>query len=175
MEQEFKPSHKNLNKLQQMKNGNSKGQLKVIHWNLGSRMWKNKREEIELLLEEYKPDLCFISEANIWQGIESHDLEINDHKLIFPNTMDTIKHARIMLIVKQEIEVEKLNKFMDGNTATIWVRVGKSKKKSLVIGGIYREHNQMGTGGRAASRDVQQREQETRWRSIINNWEKGRK
>ena len=39
-------SHKKINKLQHIKNGNLKGQLKVVHWNLGSRLWKNKREEI---------------------------------------------------------------------------------------------------------------------------------
>ena len=163
-------SRKQLNHLQHSSNGNISGNLKVVHWNLGSKLWRNKREEIELLLGQYRPDLCFITEANMWKDTEHYDREIMDHKLIYPNTMDTMDHSRIILIVKQEVEVTVLNQYMDGATASIWVKIGTSKKNSLIIGGLYREHNQLGTGDRAASREVQLRDQETRWRSMTNNW-----
>ena len=164
-------SRKQLNKQQHTINGNiSGGNLKVAHWNLGSKLWSNKRQEIELLLEQYKPDLCFITEANLWKDTEPHETEILEHKLVYPNTMDTMAHARIILIVKQEIEVTILHQYMDGKTVSIWVRVGSSRKKSLVIGGLYREHNQLGTGDRAASSLVQQREQEIRWDNMTRHW-----
>ena len=122
-------TNKQLNKLQHITNGNISGILKVAHWNLGSKLWRNKRQEIELLLGQYKPDLCFITEANMWSDTEPHDREILDHKLVYPNTMDTMAHARIILIVKQEVEVTVLHQYMDGSTASIWVRVGKHKER----------------------------------------------
>ena len=144
--------------------------MKVVHWNLGSRMWRNKKEEIELLLEEFKPDLCFVTEANLWKNTEAHEMEIFDHKLILPHTMETMDHARIVLIAKHELELTVLHQYMDGKTASIWVKTGRTKNNSLVLGGLYREHNQLGTGDRAASREVQQRELEIRWLNMVNNW-----
>ena len=40
--------------------------------------------------------------------------------------------------------MEKLDSLMDDQVVTIWVRVGQSKKRSLKVGGIYRECHQLG-------------------------------
>ena len=80
-------THKKRNKLQKIRNGNRVEQLKIIHWNLGSKLWCNKLEDIELLLTEFKPDLCYISEANLWNGLDHHEREILGHEIIYPNTM----------------------------------------------------------------------------------------
>ena len=61
-------SSKIMNRLIRAKNGNGapRNQLKIIHWNAGSRLWDNKLIEIESLLLEEKPDMCYMSEANLW-------------------------------------------------------------------------------------------------------------
>ena len=46
--------------------GNRTQCFRVIHWNLGSKHWTKKLVEIEGLLNEKKPELCFITEANLW-------------------------------------------------------------------------------------------------------------
>ena len=83
-------THKKMNKLQKIRNGNRVEQLKIIHWNLGSKLWCNKLEDIELLLTEFKPDLCYISEANLWNGLDYHEREILGHEIIYPNTMERL-------------------------------------------------------------------------------------
>ena len=125
-----------LNKRQKIKNGNRIDQFKIVHWNLGSRKWNKKLDEIELLCTEQRPDLCFISEANLWEGLDSHEYEIPGHQIILPNTMATNKHARIVLLVRDGIEVLKLNQYMSNDIATIWVQVGRNKK-SIRVGGVY--------------------------------------
>ena len=47
------------------RNGNNVQQLRILHWNMGSKEWKSKTVEIEALLVEKQPDMCFISEANL--------------------------------------------------------------------------------------------------------------
>ena len=42
-------------------NGNSVPQIKIIHWNLGSHLWNNKTDDIEVLMNEKKTDLCFVA------------------------------------------------------------------------------------------------------------------
>ena len=39
--------------------------IKITHWNLGLCHWRNKVLDIQLLLDQHKPELAFISEANL--------------------------------------------------------------------------------------------------------------
>ena len=163
-------THKKMNKLQKIRNGNRVEQLKIIHWNLGSKLWCNKLEDIELLLNEFKPDLCYISEANLWNGLDHHEREILGHEIIYPNTMERLGHARIILLVREGISVVKLNQYMESDTATIWVRVGSSKKKNIIVGGIYRQHRVLGVTDKEASRLELKLEQEERWKRVVKHW-----
>ena len=106
----------------------------MVHWNLGSKKWQNKLDIMELLLEEHKPDLCYIYEANLQAGLEEHEMSIPNHYLIVPNTMVTLGHARIVLIVREGFTVTKLDNLMDKTVATIWVKIGSGKKTSLQVG-----------------------------------------
>ena len=47
-------------------------------------------------------------------------------------------HARIVLIARNELTISIQNQYMDDKTATIWVKVGEGRSKSILIGGIYR-------------------------------------
>ena len=145
MQERHLMTHKLWNRIQRAMNGNRVNQLKIVHWNVGPRLWKNKLDDIEALLTEFTPDLCFISEANLWQGTMAHEMEIPGHTMILPDTMSSLKHARIVLLVRDGINVEKIHHLMDPQVATIWVKAGFSKKHALRIGGIYREHHQLGT------------------------------
>ena len=71
-----------LNKRQKAKNGNQ-NQFKISHWNAGSKHWENKLPELELLSHS-KQDLCFISESNLWAGLQPHETELEGHRLIYP-------------------------------------------------------------------------------------------
>ena len=75
-----------------------------------------------------------------------------------------------ILLIRDNLEVEILENYMDAETATIWVRIGSGKNNSITVGGIYREHQQLGRiDPNATSREVQL-EQEKRWRIIVNKW-----
>ena len=44
--------------------------------------------------------------------------------------MKSLQHSRIALVVKDNIEVEILEKLMDDELALIWVKIGDGKKHS---------------------------------------------
>ena len=129
-------STKILNRIVKARNGNrcNSNRLKVIHWNAGSRLWENKTTEIESLMQQLKPDLCYISEANLWDSVDDMDRTIPNYKLLLPNTMSNLKHARIALLVKNEITVQQIN-YANEEAAVIWVKVGSTKKNSIIVGG----------------------------------------
>ena len=69
-------------------NGNSLNQLRVIHWNLGSKLWNNKLDEIEMVLADKKPDLFFVSEANLWQDLPESERVIPGPQANFAKNHD---------------------------------------------------------------------------------------
>ena len=164
---------KKMNTLVKSINGNRQGlsKIKIIHWNLGSRAWENKLVELEVLLAEQKPDICIISESNLWAHTPMEDRHIQGHKIILPDTMESMGHARVAMIVRNEIDVQLLPELMDKETSTIWIKIGKGKKNSWTIGGIYREHVVLGRGETHLSGNERQRLQEWRWQRIVNKWQ----
>ena len=59
---------------------------------------------------------------------------------------------------------------MDPEVATIWVKVGGGKNNSLVIGGLYREHQQLGRQQLDATWLEKQKAQEDRLKIIVEKW-----
>ena len=57
---------------------------------------------------------------------------------------------------------------MHDELSSIWIKVGGKGRKSLLLGGIYREHFLIRQSEPNSSRDKQQ--QELRWKKFINQW-----
>ena len=160
-----------MNRLIHIKNGNRSrtSPIKVVHWNAGSSLWENKLLEIEILLLEKSPDLCFITEANLWESLPDWDRQLPGYYLIYPNTFTELKHVRIVLLVKNNMNIHILNDHMDNDIASIWIRIGTSKKTSVIIGGLYREHSQLGKDTNLSSKE-KLKLQERRWDRILARW-----
>ena len=170
----FSVSNKLMNRLQRSKNGNGGGGgLKLAHWNAGARHWQRKILELELLVQETDPDLVFISEANLYNTVPDWRRQIQGYKLICPGSLATAGYARLILLVKDAIDCQLLNKFMEDDLATIWVRVGRKSSKPLHIGGVYRQHKLPNQGD--MSREVLLMNQRERWSRIVYNWDKAAK
>ena len=63
-----------------------------------------------------------------------------------------------------------MEEHMDREVATVWVRIGSSRRNSLVIGGIYREHHQLGRGELNDTWMETQQTQEWSWKRIMRKW-----
>ena len=134
-------SNKERNKRVKSKNGNGQNKiLKLYHWNIGSRQWQRKIEDIEMLILEKDPDIFIVSEANLMSEITEDQRSINGYDMIFPNTMEIRGYARIVMLIKSEVEYKVLNQFMYPGTSAIWIQVGRAGRKPIRIGGLYREH-----------------------------------
>ena len=38
--------------------------LKVMQWNMGSKFWIRKQEEIQAIVDQHNPDIMYITEAS---------------------------------------------------------------------------------------------------------------
>ena len=93
-------------------NGNRRANISIMHWNLGPRNWNNKREDVQLLVDQYKPDFLYISEANLYNHIPDHEVEIEGYKIVKAKTTTRLSYSRIVLLCKEgnqyTVELDKM-------------------------------------------------------------------
>ena len=68
--------------------------MKVINWNLGSRFFRNKINEINHLVTDLSPDVMIILEANIQYTDDSQIINIPGYRLITPKNFEQYGLAR---------------------------------------------------------------------------------
>ena len=139
-----------------------------MHWNLGSRHWEQKRDEIQLLVDQHGPDFLYISEANLFNGTPDHETHIEGYNLTRAKTTEILGYSRIVLLSKSGINFKLENDRMDDDISSIWIKLGGRGRKSLLIGSIYREHFLIKQGEPNISRNQDQ--QEYRWDKFIKQW-----
>ena len=123
--------------------GGVKSTLKLMHWNAGHSCWETKRIEVEALILETKPDMLFISEANLRYETPACQKDIQGYYIVTPNTEISMGYSRIILLVREGVQLTILNNCMDDNIPAIWVKLTSKGKKPLTIGGIYREFHHL--------------------------------
>ena len=121
-------------------NGNGKSALAICHWNLGSRKWRNKRNNIQALIDQEAPDILFISEANLDESTPSHESLIIGYNITLPKTVTRNKTARLVLLTKENLDFKVKEELMDDTFTSIWIKICRPGAKGLLICGLYREH-----------------------------------
>ena len=161
-------ARKMRNKKVKATNGNISKTLNIIHWNLGSRYWGNKTEEIQILVDEMKPDLVFISEANLFSGLSEHERIILGYKLVITRSMEYMGYSRLVLLVREGLDIKIQESLMEAQIASIWVKISGRGLQTTMIGGIYREHKLLLQGLENNTNDDDLQTQ--RWNKFLNQW-----
>ena len=162
-----------LNKLMKIKNGNrnteNRKQLVVGHWNMGSKLWSNKIEEIEALTQQHNLDILIISEANLLNDTAEHDRNIEGYQILLPLTIKEHKVARLVVLTRNGLNIDLEKKFMDNQISAVWMKVGMRGRKPLYLTGIYREHRYL---YQETDESASDRNQLLRWKRFVNMWTK---
>ena len=133
-------SNKSRNKSVKMINGNRKNSVQIAHWNLGSKRWKNKRDQIQALVDLKSPDLIFISEANLDEMTPEYETIIQSYNINKPKTISDHRISRLILLLREQLKFTIEDKFMSKDIASIWVTILKSGARRVLVAGVYREH-----------------------------------
>ena len=149
-------------------NGNGRKAVTVAHWNLGSTQWKRKVNTIQAEVDLHKPDLIYISEANMYESTPEYETRIVGYKIYKPATVSIHSLARLVLLVRESIEVEVKKDLMDNLVTSIWVKV-LGHNSNILIGGIYREHQFL---HQQDDSSLQPQEQLRRWNAFLEQIER---
>ena len=163
-------SHKIRNKLVKASNGNRNENkiVKILHWNLGNKLWQNKKVIIEALILERTPDLLFISEANLMDTLPADERNLPGYELLLPSTMEKHKCARLVLLVRDGINVTLNTKMMHEDVQVIWVSVNIGRRSNMKVGGVYREHQMLLKGKPNPTKTEEA--QIDRWNKFLHGW-----
>jgi hypothetical protein len=78
----------NTNFESRYKYGNKqKNGIKIMHWNAGGKHLANKIDNIESVINGYKPQILGISESNFLKRHDANDVQIDNYKLFMSNTI----------------------------------------------------------------------------------------
>ena len=108
------------------KNFNSKGKMKLIHWNKGSSRLENKFEDLELIFQEYQPHILGLSEANLYPNTDIKRVEFENYTL---HTCSTIHNpelgvSRVVVYTHNSLTVKRRPDLENDNISSIWLEVG---------------------------------------------------
>ena len=158
-------SNKRRNKMIKMMNGNGKKSLNVAHWNLGAKLWQNKINAIQALVDTKSYDVLFISEANLHENIPTHETLIQGYKIIKPLIVKVHNFSRLVALVKNDLEVVVETSLMNDLVTSIWLKISPLGSRKMLLCGIYREHQFL---YQPDSLSLQPAEQQRRWTSFMD-------
>ena len=149
-------------------NGQIRKSVSVIHWNIGAKMWQRKLLEIEAVVLQYNPDIFVVSEANLSVALPDNERQVQGYKIVLPKIKDEHKVYRIVILIREEIDIKILEQFSDTSVAAVWLKIGARGRKPMTLGCIYREHQfiQLDTPGDSLSDENQL----DRWNRFLSQW-----
>ena len=102
-------------------------------------------------------------------SLQDNEKEITGYRIILPLTTTVQKVARLVLLVKEELQVKVTEEFMDVDIATVWIKIGTTGRKPIYLSGIYREHRFLFQDTDDSASD---RSQIIRWRKFVEAWKR---
>ena len=102
---------------------------------MGNRFWIRKIEEIENTINDFSPDIFLISEANIFDKDLEHETRIEGYNIVHTKSIVTMKYSRLVMLVKDGLNIKIVEDLMDTEVASIWIKVNKQGARSLFLGG----------------------------------------
>ena len=134
-------SHKHLNKLTKIKNGNRQNfkSLNIFHINKGNSKFESKLNDIDNILSKHSPDIFHIAEANMGSNYDNYIGRYKgynvERNLMYNNT----GISRNIIMIKDRIPYTRRIDLEDQQTCTIWIDININKSRHLLLMGGYRQ------------------------------------
>ena len=144
--------------------------MKLCHWNKGSALLHNRTTEIEQLINEYKPHILGISEANFHSNHSLEDVQINNYTLYLADTLNNpqLNISRVAIYVHKDVVVKVRNDLMTDSFSSIWLEVGLKRQKKCLVSNVYREWQHVNQANQESGTIAAQL---SRWESFLHQWE----
>ena len=122
---------------QQLNSGRGKA-INLLYWNKGSMHLHRKLKDVETLVEEHRPHVFALGEANVMEDHDQEDIIIQNYDLHLAKSIENpdMKVARVAVYTHKSLIVKRRTDLEDETIQTIWLEIGlPQQKKSLIMAG----------------------------------------
>ena len=115
--------------------GRKKNGITIMHWNKGSSFLMNKKDDIETIIENYKPQVLGLSEANLRHEDNLDDVQLQDYNLHTCPTINNPIHgvSRVVVYTHKSLIVKPRPDLMDPWISAVWLEVGLPGRHKFLI------------------------------------------
>ena len=165
---------KKINKSVHITNGNTGNQGKgitCIYWNKGPSFLKNKQEEIKQIIQDHKPHILGLGEANLKNCHDLEEVKIQGYNIHADSAIACTElgnTARVVVYTHELVRVKRRHDLECNDVSAIWMECGLPHQKSVIICMAYRQWRLLGQSG-VNSSSVS--EQLARWSKFLLKWE----
>ena len=145
----------------------------ILCWNKGNGKFLLKKDEIEFMIDKYKPVIVGILEANMAADIYNPSIQISGYKLEKDNLSLIGEQTRTAVYISDRISYKRRSDLEIINTPLIWLEICPFKAKSWLIGVGYRQWKRLIDEDKKASQSMKsQLERFQNWSHSIRKAEK---
>ena len=146
--------------------------ITIMHWNKGPSLLSNKLTDIEAVIDNFKPHVLGLSEANLRTHDDFTDVQLPDYNLHTCPTISNPAHgvSRVVVYTHKSITVKTRSDLMCPWISAVWLEVGLPGRHKFLLCNAYREWgypNQQDKTSRSINA------QKERWTMFLDKWEAG--
>ena len=144
--------------------------MKILHWNKGSSFLENKINEIETIIDGYRPHVFGLSEANLHLQHDISNVQFTDYNLHTCLSLQApnLRTSRVVVYTHKSLIVKLRPDLMDDKFSSVWIEAGLPHQRKILICNAYREWGYLNQADQS-SRTIEA--QLDRWKIFIAQWE----
>ena len=140
---------KQTNKLMHIYNGNRgrRGRgINLVYWNKGPAYLKNKLLDIRGVVDEHKPHILGLGEANVHHAHDLEDLRLADYSLHLDSSINNheLGIARVAVYTHNALGVKRRDDLEDDVVPAVWLKCGLPGQQGIIVAVGYRQWQLMG-------------------------------
>ena len=142
-----------------------------LYWNKGPSFLSNKMLDIATIIEEHKPHVLGLGEANFRHDHDVEDVQLQDYTLHLDSSVynPDLGMARVVVYTHNILRVKRRQDLEDDTVAAIWLECGLPNQRSFLFCAGYRQWRLV---GQADNTSASVPAQLARWTVFLDNWEK---
>ena len=142
---------------------------KYFYWNKGPSFLVNKLADIKYIVEEHKPHVLGLGEANVRHDHSLEDLNIEGYSLYLDSAIHTqIGMARVAVFTHTSLRVQRRTDLEDNIVPAVWLECGLPGQQSILVCIGYRQWQLLGQQDNSSGTVPAQLE---RWLRFLSKWE----
>ena len=145
--------------------GNINTNISILNWNKGNSSFINKKDTIEYILQQEKPDILTLQELNITDTEDINLLQIQGYNLEIDQLLETHGRSRAGIVIKNTIRYTRLKDIEVKNEPVVWVELTMPGNKKIKIQNYYRQWRELDREGKGLPNTETQKSQ-----NGMNKW-----